>query len=151
MSVTQSCLTLRDPMDCSPLSSSVRGILQARILDWVAIPFSRGSFWPRVEPGPPASQADSLPDEPPGKTSSMYASYLISVWLSLTNLSHVNLVLSPARTKMGRGKFPLPKQWAKVERHRGETENRGHEAKGITVSSSKQNLDGRKEGEVIGS
>jgi len=52
---------------------------------------------------------------------------------------------------MGRGKFPLPKQWAKVERHRGETENRGHEAKGITVSSSKQNLDGRKEAEVIGS
>ena len=36
-----------DPMDYSPLSSSVHGIFQARILEWVAIFFSRGSFWPR--------------------------------------------------------------------------------------------------------
>ena len=42
--VAQSCLTLFDPMDCSPPYSSVHGILQARILEWVAIPFSRGSF-----------------------------------------------------------------------------------------------------------
>ena len=41
--VAQSCLTLCDPIDCSPPGSSVRGILQARILEWVAIPFSRGS------------------------------------------------------------------------------------------------------------
>ena len=41
--VTQSCLTLCDPMDCSPLGSFVPGILQARILEWVAIPFCRGS------------------------------------------------------------------------------------------------------------
>ena len=41
--VTQSCLTLCDPMDYSPLGSSVHGILQARILEWVAISFSRGS------------------------------------------------------------------------------------------------------------
>ena len=40
----QSCLTLCDPMDCSPPGCSVHGILQARILEWVAIPFSRGSF-----------------------------------------------------------------------------------------------------------
>ena len=45
--VTQSCLTLCDPMDCSPPGSSVHGILQARILGWVAIPFSRGSSPPR--------------------------------------------------------------------------------------------------------
>ena len=38
--VAQSCLTLCDPMDCSPPGSSVHGILQARILEWVAIPFS---------------------------------------------------------------------------------------------------------------
>ena len=36
----QSCLTLCDPIDCSPLGSSVPGILQARILEWVAISFS---------------------------------------------------------------------------------------------------------------
>ena len=41
--VTQSCLTLCNPMNYSPLGSSVQGILQARILEWVAILFSRGS------------------------------------------------------------------------------------------------------------
>ena len=35
------------PMDCSPLGSSVHRILQTRILEWVAVPFSRGSSWPR--------------------------------------------------------------------------------------------------------
>ena len=40
-SVTQSCPTLFDLMDCSPSGSSVHGILQARILEWVAIPFSK--------------------------------------------------------------------------------------------------------------
>ena len=39
----KSCLTLCDPTDCSPPGSSVHGILQARILEWVAISFSRGS------------------------------------------------------------------------------------------------------------
>ena len=43
----QSCPTLGDPMDCSPPGSSVRGILQARILEWVAMPSSRGSSRPR--------------------------------------------------------------------------------------------------------
>ena len=43
----KSCLTLWDPMDCSPPTSSVHGILQARILQWVAMSFSRGSSWPR--------------------------------------------------------------------------------------------------------
>ena len=41
--VTQLCLTLCDPMDCSPSGSSVHGILQARILEWVAISFSRNN------------------------------------------------------------------------------------------------------------
>ena len=45
--VAQSCLTLCDPMDCSPPFSSVHGIFQTRILKWVAISFSRASFWPR--------------------------------------------------------------------------------------------------------
>ena len=44
---TKSCPTLGDPMDCSPPGSSVHGILQARILEWVAIFFSRGSSPPR--------------------------------------------------------------------------------------------------------
>ena len=45
--VAQSCPTLCDPMDCSLPASSVHVILQARIPEWVAIPFSRGSSWPR--------------------------------------------------------------------------------------------------------
>ena len=45
--VAQSCPTLCNPVDCSPPGSSVHGILQARILEWVAISFSRGSSRPR--------------------------------------------------------------------------------------------------------
>jgi len=80
--VTQLCPTLCDPMDYT-----VHGILQARILEWVAFPFSRGSSqilqarileWelfpspgdlpnPGIEPRSPALQVDSLPAEPQGK------------------------------------------------------------------------------------
>ena len=49
VSAVRSCPTLCDPMDCSPPGSSVHGILQARILEWVAIPFSRGSSRPRAQ------------------------------------------------------------------------------------------------------
>ena len=72
----QSCPTLSDPMGCSPPGSSVHGLLQARILEWIAISFSRGSSQPRS----PRSlfsnpcllyllhwQANSLPLAPPGK------------------------------------------------------------------------------------
>ena len=54
-------------MNCSPAGSSVHGILQARILEWVAISFSRGSSQPRDRTLSPALQADSLPSEPPRK------------------------------------------------------------------------------------
>jgi len=47
--VAQSCLTLCNPVDYSPPGSSVRGIFQARILEWVAISFSRGSSQPRTQ------------------------------------------------------------------------------------------------------
>ena len=65
--VVQSCLTLCDPVNYSPPSSSVHGILQARILEWGAIPFSRGSSQPRDWTWSSALWADSLPSEPPGK------------------------------------------------------------------------------------
>ena len=45
--VAQSCPTLCDPVDCNLLGFSVHGILQARILEWIAISFSRGSSRPR--------------------------------------------------------------------------------------------------------
>ena len=44
---TQLCPTLCDPVDCSPPGSAVDGILQARMLQWIAISFPRGSSWPR--------------------------------------------------------------------------------------------------------
>ena len=60
--VTQVCPALCDPMDCT-----VPGILQARILEWVAFPFSRGSSQPRDGTQVSALQADSLPVGPKGK------------------------------------------------------------------------------------
>ena len=53
-------------MDCSPPGSSVHGIPQARILEWVAISFSRGSSLPWIEPEYPAWPVDSLPLNPCG-------------------------------------------------------------------------------------
>ena len=61
--VAQSSPTLCDPMDCSPPGCSVLGILQARLLEWVAISFSRGSFWPWDRPRSPTLKKDSLPTE----------------------------------------------------------------------------------------
>ena len=54
-------------MDCSLLGSSVHGILQARILEWVAIPFSRGSSQPRNQTQVSRIVGDSLLAEPPGE------------------------------------------------------------------------------------
>ena len=53
-SVIQSCLTLCDPMDCSPPGSSVHGIIPVRILEWTAMPSSRGSSQPRDRTQSPA-------------------------------------------------------------------------------------------------
>ena len=64
--VTQSSLTLCNPVDCSLPGSSVHGILQARILEWVAMPSSRGSST-GIEPRSSTLQADSSQAEPPGK------------------------------------------------------------------------------------
>ena len=65
--VARSCPTLCDPMDCSPPDSSVHGILQARILEWVVVCFSRDLPDPGIEPWSPALQVDSSPSEPSGK------------------------------------------------------------------------------------
>ena len=55
-------------MDRNPPGSSVHGILQARRLEWVAIPFSGDLPDPGMEPRSPALQADALPSQPPGKS-----------------------------------------------------------------------------------
>ena len=67
--VVVSCSVVSDslrPMDCSPPGSSVHGIFQVRILEWVAVPFSRESSDQGIKPRSLASQADSLLSEPLG-------------------------------------------------------------------------------------
>ena len=61
------CPTLCDPVDCGLPGSSIHGILQARILEWVTIPSLEDFPNSGIEPGFPALQGDSLPSEPPGK------------------------------------------------------------------------------------
>ena len=65
--ITRSCPPLCNSMDSNPPGSFVQGTLQARILEWVVILFSRGSSQPR-SPISPSLQADSLLSEPPGKS-----------------------------------------------------------------------------------
>ena len=71
-------------MDCIPPDSSVHGILQARILEWVAIPLSRDLPDPGIESGSPTLRTDSL--EPPGKP--------ILTLRKLHNLSKVTQLVS---------------------------------------------------------
>ena len=71
--------TLCDLMDCNPPDSSVHGILQARILEWVAISSSRGSSQTRVRtksPVSPALQVESLAIEAPGKPHFSYKHHI---------------------------------------------------------------------------
>ena len=65
--VAKSYPTLCNPMDCSLPGSPVRGILQARTLEWAATSSSRGSSWPRIEPTSPALAGRFLISEPPVK------------------------------------------------------------------------------------
>ena len=63
--VAQSCPTLCDPMDCSLPGSSVLGILQARMLEWLPFPSPGDLPNPGIKPRSPALQADSLPSDLP--------------------------------------------------------------------------------------
>ena len=65
--VAQLCLTLCNPMDYSLPGSSIHGIFQARVLEWVAISFSGDLPDSGIKPRPPTLQADTLPCEAPGK------------------------------------------------------------------------------------
>ena len=92
------------PTDCCLPGFSVRGILQARILEWVAIPFSRGSSLPRNQTRSPALQPDSLPSEPPGKhTSQPPCDKTENFRLIPVNLANLELfILQHVRTSQGK-------------------------------------------------
>ena len=89
----QSCPALCDPMDCSLPVSSVHGILQARILEWIAVPSPGNLPNPGIEPRSPALQADSLPAEPPGKPKNTgMGSQPLLRWIFLTQESNRGLL-----------------------------------------------------------
>ena len=92
-SVAKSCLALCDPMDCSCVGSSVHGILWARILEWVAISYSKGSSQPRDQTHVLAG--GFFTTEPPGKPPPLLCIYLLSQscflhvgWCGLATFSH---------------------------------------------------------------
>ena len=84
MKVTQSCPNL-----CNLMDYTVHGILLARMLEWVAVPFSRESSHPGIEPRSPALQVDSLPTESPGKPQNTGVGSLSFLqWIFLTQESN---------------------------------------------------------------
>ena len=99
--VAQSCLTLCDPMDCSLPGTSVHGILQARILEWVSFPFCRDFHDPGLKPMSPALQADSLPSEPP-----LIVHYLPHKWKSLSRVWLCNIMAFTAH------EFSMSEYWS---------------------------------------
>ena len=106
--VAQSCLTFCDPMDRSIPGFSVLGILQARILKWVAVPFSRGSSQPRDQTQVSCIEGDSLPSEPPGKPKNTRVGSLsllqeiFPTQVSDQGLLHCRWILTSRTTKEGK-------------------------------------------------
>ena len=78
---------------CNPMDYTVHGILQARILEWVACPFSSGSSQPRNRTGivTPALQAVSLPAEPPGNPHSRQEHWLFLWYMQKSHLRHLSV------------------------------------------------------------
>ena len=97
--VAQSRPTVCNPMDCSLPGSSVHGILQARILEWIAIPLPRDLPDPGIKSRSPSFQADSLPSEPLGNPilyriyaggkHSMLRTYQMSINTRQSRKSHI--------------------------------------------------------------
>ena len=78
-----------NPWTVSLPGSSLHGILQARILEWVAMPSSRGSFPPRNGTKSPALQVDSLPSEPPGKHSEIHILMQFSLYFVVNKIVEI--------------------------------------------------------------
>ena len=89
MKVPQSCPALCDPMNCSLPGFPVDGILQARVLEWVAITFFRGSSWPSDQSWVSRIAGRFFkPSKPSGKPKCV-------VWSEVRSLSHVQLFATP--------------------------------------------------------
>ena len=93
----QLCLTLCNPIDYSSPGFSVHGILQARILEWIAMPASRGSSWPRDQIWVSCLlhwQAGSLPLVPPGKPPGFYPPHSLKKEDTCKNLKFHSITFS---------------------------------------------------------
>ena len=108
--VAQLCLTLCDPMDCSLPGSSVHGILQARILEWVAISFSRGSSPPRDWTQVSRIASRFLPSEPPIGTKK-------SESFSGKKRSHTGFLCPYSLAQHPCGKAPMDQSCAALREH----------------------------------
>ena len=114
--ITQSCPTLCDLMNCSLPGSSVHGILQAGILEWVATSFSRGSSQPRNQTPVSCIAGRFFTTEPPGITKNGYdGGFYITVCI-VQNFSGGSAVKNPAAMQetrvpiSGSGRFPRAKE-----------------------------------------
>ena len=98
----QSCMTLCNPMDHSSPGSSFHGILQTRILGWIAFPSSGDLPDPRTEPRTPALQAYSLPSEPPGSATQLSNCYFFQkMSLSQETNNGLQLPINSVQIKPG--------------------------------------------------
>ena len=92
--VIKSCPILWDPMNCSSPGSSVHGIFQARILEWVTTAFSRGSSWPRDQPMSLSLTDRFFTTESPGKHKGLLSDSYYSYYSSVHRSRHPPLLSS---------------------------------------------------------
>ena len=102
----QSCPTLCDPRDCSLPGSSVHEIFQARILEWVAISFSRGSSWPRDRTRVSRIVGRHFTICKSRKSRDTWSNRHVWPWSKKWSRARVNRVLTREHT--GHSKHPLP-------------------------------------------
>ena len=93
--VTQSCLTFCDPMDCSSPGSCVHGISQARILEWVAISFSKGSSQPKDQ-----TCVSCIGQQILYRGATWEAFYFLNIFLPKTFLSPLNQNISFKKSRI---------------------------------------------------
>ena len=106
-------------MDCSLPGFSDHGIFQARVLEWVAISFSRGSSWPRDRTRVSRILADALPSEPPGKPCLyMFSRKLFSyIWVFFALWVSCKVTLGKDCWKEVKWKRWSIKRWRMLSRH----------------------------------
>ena len=101
VSVAQSCLTLCNPMDCSSPGSSVHGIFQARILEWVSA-FPRGSSWPRIRTHVSCIAGGFFTIELPGKPISICITELLCCTAEINLTLEIKYIVEPEEPEISR-------------------------------------------------